>query len=250
MTTSSKRARLREGAKLGIPIAIGYIPIGIAFGVLATSSGMKLGIGVALSSILYAGASQFVGVGLMAAGASTLEIVMTTFILNFRHFIMSSSLSQRLPGTIGQRFLSVLAFGVTDESFAVASVQPYPVLDPWVLLGLNSIAYLAWNSGTLMGLLLGDALPPALSSSMEIALYAMFVGLLVPGLKKNLPMVIVTLTAIAASTLIFYLPLFSGLASGWRILIATLIAAGVGSKLLAESSLVGSGNRQEKGRKV
>lgn len=250
MKISSKRTRLKEGAKLGIPIAIGYIPIGIAFGVLAASSGLKLGIGVALSSILYAGASQFVGVGLMAAGASTLEIVMTTFILNFRHFIMSSSLSQRLPGTIGKRFLSVLAFGVTDESFAVASIQPHPVLDPWVLLGLNTIAYLAWNSGTLMGLLLGDALPPALSNSMGIALYAMFVGLLVPGLKKNLPMVIVTLTSIVASTLIFYLPLFSGLASGWRILIVTLIASWVGSKLLAESSRAESSNLHEKGRKV
>ncbi|SCZ78412.1 AzlC family ABC transporter permease [Acidaminobacter hydrogenoformans] len=246
MKTSSRRARILVGAKLGIPIAIGYIPIGIAFGVLASSLGLKIGIGVALSSILYAGASQFVGVGMMAAGASTLEIVMTTFILNFRHFIMSSSLSQRLPETIGKRFLSVLAFGVTDESFAVASVQPQRVLDPWSLLGLNTIAYLAWNSGTLMGLLLGDAIPPSLSASMGIALYAMFVGLLVPGLKNDLPMVTVTLTAIATSTLIFYLPLFSGLASGWRILIATLIAAAVGSKLLAKSAISDIGNRQNR----
>ncbi len=232
----NRRRTFLNGAKLGIPIAIGYIPIGIAFGVLASSTGIQTGIGVALSSILYAGASQFVGVGMMAAGASTLEIVATTLILNFRHFIMSSSLSQRLPATIGKRFLAVLAFGVTDESFAVASVQPQRVFDPWTLLGLNTIAYFAWNTGTLIGLLLGDAIPTALAASMGIALYAMFIGLLVPGLNGNLPMVTVTLISIAISSLIYYLPLFSGLASGWRILTATLLAAGAGSKLLEKKS--------------
>ncbi|MDK9712383.1 AzlC family ABC transporter permease [Acidaminobacter sp.] len=245
----NRRHSFLKGAKLGIPIAIGYIPIGIAFGVLASSTGIQTGIGVALSSILYAGASQFVGVGMMAAGASTLEIVATTLILNFRHFIMSSSLSQRLPATIGKRFLAVLAFGVTDESFAVASVQPQPIFEPWNLFGLNTIAYLAWNAGTLIGLLLGDAIPGALAASMGIALYAMFIGLLVPGLKGNLPMVTVALLAITISSLIYYLPLFSGLASGWRILAATLLAAGAGGKLLEKISLPENNSSREGGHK-
>lgn len=243
----NRRRTFLYGAKLGIPIAIGYIPIGIAFGVLASSTGIETGIGVALSSILYAGASQFVGVGMMAAGASTLEIVATTLILNFRHFIMSSSLSQRLPATIGKRFLAVLAFGITDESFAVASVQQQRVFEPWTLLGLNTIAYLAWNTGTLIGLLLGDAIPSALAASMGIALYAMFIGLLVPGLKGNLPMVTVALLSITISSLIYYLPIFSGLASGWRILIATLIAAGAGTKLLEKKRFFENDSSREGG---
>lgn len=227
----NQRRQFLEGAKLGIPIAIGYIPIGIAFGVLATTLGIHTGIGIALSAILYAGASQFVGVGMMAAGVSTFEIVITTLILNFRHFIMSSALSQRVQGSLSKPFLSILAFGITDESFAVASIQPKPHLAPWTLLGLNTIAYLAWNTGTLIGLFLGDAIPATLTASMGIALYAMFVGLLIPGLKGNRPMVIVTLTAILISTLLYYLPPFQGLASGWRILAATLIASAVGSSL-------------------
>ena len=158
---------------------------------------------------------------------------------------MSSSLSQRLPATIGKRFLAVLAFGVTDESFAVASVQPHRVFDPWTLLGLNTIAYLAWNTGTLIGILLGDAIPAALAASMGIALYAMFIGLLVPGLKGNLPMVTVALLSIAISSLIYYLPLFSGLASGWRILTATLLAASAGSKLLEKKSSIEYNSNRE-----
>lgn len=237
----TRRHQLMSGAKLGIPIAIGYIPIAIAFGVLTTSSGINLWVGVALSSVLYAGAAQFVGVGMMVAGASMLEIVMTTLILNFRHFIMSSALSQRMPAAISRRFLAVLSFGITDESFSVAAIQPQPILAPWTLIGLNTMAYLAWNTGTLIGLLLGDAVPQALSASMGIALYAMFVGLLIPGLRNSRPMVMVTLVSVLISSLIFYAPPFSNLASGWRILFATMSAAGVGSVLISTQDEVKEG---------
>lgn len=224
--------RLYAGVKLGIPIAIGYIPIGIAFGVLTTSTGISMRIGIALSSILYAGASQFVGVGMMAAGASVVEIVMTTLILNFRHFIMSSSLSQRMPDAISARFLALLAYGITDETFSVASIQPERILDPFIVLGLNLIAYLAWNFGTILGLVLGDAIPDAIAVSMGIALYAMFVGLLIPGLKNSRPMTRVVIISVVISTIFYYIPPFSSLSSGWRILIATIVASFAGAILL------------------
>jgi predicted branched-subunit amino acid permease len=172
---------------------------------------------------------------MMAAGASMAEIVLTTLILNFRHFIMTSSLSQRMPATVSNGFLAVLAFGVTDESFAVASIRPEPILDPLSMFGLNLTAYLAWNTGTILGLVMGDAIPEALAASMGIALYAMFVGLLIPGLKSSRPMVVVALIAIVTSTLIYYVPPFSNLSGGWRILIATIAASLAGARLLSSN---------------
>ncbi|MBC2581465.1 AzlC family ABC transporter permease [Clostridium sp. DJ247] len=148
-----------RGIKAGIPISIGYIPIAITFALISKSSGIPNLISICMSLFIYAGASQFIGVNLMAMGASTLEIVLTTFILNFRHFLMSSSLSQRIAENTSIKLLSVLAYGITDETFAVASLKEEEKINPWFILGLNIIAFASWNFGTCIGLLLGDILP-------------------------------------------------------------------------------------------
>ncbi|MCY6371330.1 AzlC family ABC transporter permease [Clostridium ganghwense] len=228
---NDRGAELIKGVKSGISIAIGYIPIAITFGLVAKSSGIPNMVSILMSLLIFAGASQFIGVNLMAHGATGLEIVMTTFILNFRHFLMSSSLTQKIYDKTTKKLLSVLAFGITDETFAVASLCSEERISPWFMLGLNFIAFISWNFGTWIGIFLGDAIPSSLKTSMNIALYAMFIGLLLPAIKESKPVFVVTFIAIFINCLLKWIPLFSFISMGWSIIISTVVAAAIGAVL-------------------
>lgn len=228
----SNKVAFRSGIRAGIPVAVGYIPIAIAFGLLAKSFDMPNVITLAMSLLIFAGASQFIGIQLIMAGAMYWEIVLTTFILNLRHFLMSASLSQRLEKT-SNRFLAAVAFGVTDETFSVASVRDEATRGHFVL-GLNSIAFLAWNVGTWIGVFLAFGLPMELQASMGIALYAMFIGLLVPSLTRKPVLVVVGVAVAAQSVLHWGVSPFIPLSSGLSIILSTFIAAGTGAFLYRE----------------
>ena len=221
--------KFTEGIKVGVPIAIGYIPIAITFGLISKSANIEYYITIAMSIFIFAGASQFMGVSLIAGGASALEIILTTFILNFRHFLMSSSLSQRIEDNTSKKFLSLISFGITDETFAVASMRKEDKINSWFLLGLNTIAYFSWVGGTIVGLFLGDAIPNSLKESMGIALYVMFIGLLVPSLKGSKSIEAVVLTAVIVNCTIKWIPALSFISLGWGIIISTIAAAAMGA---------------------
>ncbi len=219
------------GFRAGIPIAVGYVPIAIAFGLLAKASGIPDYVSVLMSMIVFAGASQFVGVKLITMGATAWEIVMTTFILNFRHFLMSSSLSQRIEQGVSKKLLSLLSFGITDETFAVASLCKEAKITPSYMLGLNLTAYTSWVAGTGAGVFLAGGLPQPLKASMGIALYSMFIGLLVPVCRDSNSVFAVALIAVGVHSLLRWVPALSGISTGWSIIIATIIAALAGAIL-------------------
>jgi 4-azaleucine resistance transporter AzlC len=218
-----------KGIQAGSVVALGYVPIAITFGLVAKASGLPDYAAIMMSLFVFAGASQFVGVNLLALGVTHWEIIMTTFILNLRHFLMTASLSQRLPAKTPRRWLALLAFGVTDETFTVASLRPEKQLSPKFVLGLNLVAFSAWNAGTWIGLFVAAELPSSLQSSMGIALYAMFIGLLVPSLKKSKPVLMISLIAIGISAALYWIPIFKSLSAGWIIIIATLLASAIGA---------------------
>jgi len=227
----------RSGIKAGIPVAVGYLPIAVTFGMLAETSGLSPWIAVAMSLFVYAGASQFVGVNMLAGGATPAAIVLTTFILNFRHFLMSSALTQKINPSLAGRIKALTAFGITDETFAVASMQeaaqPLPAS---YLLGLNGIAYLSWNAGTWAGLLLSSGLPELIKSSMGISLYVMFLALLVPGVRKSRPALRVAVLAALLQCLFAYVPFFAPLAGSWKVILSTVLAAGAGARFGKEEA--------------
>lgn len=229
-----KISAFHEGLKAGIPIAVGYLPIAIAFGLMSKAAGIPNYVGILMSLIVFAGASQFVGVNLLALGAASWEIVLTTFILNLRHFLMSASLSQSLKDGSKKTLLPLISFGVTDETFTVASLNSKNKLDVKYLLGLNLIGYSAWNVGTWCGLFLASGLPQSIKDSMGIALYAMFVGLLVPSAAKSKSVLVISLIAAAVNMLIKWLPITKSLSTGWAIIISTIVAAAIGSVLYPE----------------
>ena len=228
-----KNSSLLVGLKAGIPIAIGYIPIAIAFGLVAKSNNIPNHISIAMSLIVFAGASQFIAVNLLSLATGYPEIIMTTFIINLRHFLMTAALSQKLKKCLSKKYLLLLSFGVTDETFAMASLQEKKLAGDFIL-GLNLIAYLAWTGGTAIGVFLGAGLPTIIQSSMGIALYVMFIGLLVPNLKKSNSLLTVTFIAITISSTLYYLPFFKALSTGWMIIITTILASIIGAILFPE----------------
>jgi 4-azaleucine resistance transporter AzlC len=226
-----KSLLFKEGLKAGIPIAFGYLPIAVTFGLMTKAAGIPSYVGILMSLVLYAGASQFVGINLLVLGAASWEIVLTTFILNLRHFLMSASLSQSLKPESNKTLLPFVSFGITDETFTVASLNSKDKLDVYYLLGLNIIAFSAWNIGTWCGLFLASGLPQSLKDSMGIALYAMFIGLLIPSAAKSKPVLVIALMSASTHILIKWLPIFDSLSAGWSIIISTIIAAAVGAYL-------------------
>ncbi|NBG88710.1 AzlC family ABC transporter permease [Isachenkonia alkalipeptolytica] len=235
-----KRPLFLQGLQQGIPIALGYLPIAIAFGLLTASEGLPYLTGIMMSLTVFAGASQFVAVNLMSLGAAAGEIILTTFILNFRHFLMSASLSQRLEESTPKLFRSILSFGITDETFSLASVidlDENKKLSFSFLLGPMVISFTAWNAGTWVGLFMGNILPEMLQNSMGIALYVMFIGLLVPSMKGSLPIVVVALSAMLTHSAITFIPWVPGFSTGWNIILSTMVGAFLGTILFPKEDL-------------
>lgn len=234
MNKKEKLLYLKKGIKLAIPIAIGYIPIAITFGLITKSSGVSNKIGIIMSLMVFAGASQFIGVNLMALNSAPLEIILTTFIINFRHFLMSSSLSQRIDSGENKKLLYFISFGITDETFAVSSLLEEESLNPYMVLGLNFTAYLSWVFGTILGVLLGNIIPQIIQNSMGIALYSMFIGLIGPSIKKSKPILITAILSAGINLIIVFAPIFSFLSKGWSIIIATIVSSLVGAMCFKE----------------
>lgn len=230
----SNTQKFLNGVKAGMPVAIGYIPIAIAFGLLAKSFAVPNYISALMSLIIYAGASQFIGINLMMAGASFGEIVIATFLLNLRHFLMTGTLSQRLEENVSRPWRALLAFGVTDETFSVSALNKEETLSKHFIFGLNTIAFASWNAGTWIGLFVATGLPEVVKASMGIALYAMFIGLLIPHVKKSRPALVVALLAVIINSISYYLSTLIGFSSGWGIITATVASAAVGAHIYAK----------------
>lgn len=204
-----------HGLSDGLSIAIGYMPIALTFGLLAKNTGISLAHTVGMSLFVFAGASQFMALGLIGIGTGVVEIVFSTFIVNIRHLLMSMSLNEKtLPESRLKK--GIYAFGITDEVFAVASTRNGDVGSRY-LYGVALMAYLSWVLNSGIGYIVGSALPASVQGGMGIALYAMFIGLLVPTAKKSVKAL---LLAVLAGGLNFLFSKF--FPAGWAIVAATV----------------------------
>lgn len=209
------------GLKAGMSIAIGYFPIALTFGLLAKTAGLSIIEATAMSIFVYAGASQYISLSLIAAAVDPLLIVLNTFVVNIRHFLMTASLNERMHPA-KKWVKAIYAFWITDESFSVLATSKKGRISTSYALGVGLIAYASWVIFTAVGHVIGANLPNFLQAAMSIALYAMFIGLLVPSMKGNRK--VVMLAGIAAVIHCFFY--FTGLLStGWAILVATLASS-------------------------
>src|SRR5690625_280825 len=220
------------GVRTGIPITLGYIPVAITYGVLASQSGLTLLELTLMSMLVYAGASQFMGVNMIVASASMAEIVIATFILNFRHFIMSLSFMNSIREHVSLKGRVGVSLGLTDEAFAVAAMNQEKANNKkavYFYIGIFLSGYLAWVIGSLVGGLLGEVIPEQLSQSMGIALYALFISLLVPSVKKEVRFGLIAIVAMLINTIASQF-----MSSGWAIVVGTVLGGLSGVFLLKE----------------
>ncbi|BAQ10243.1 branched-chain amino acid permease [Bacillus sp. OxB-1] len=210
-----------NGLKAGLSIAIGYFPVALTFGLLAKTAGLSIIEATAMSMFVYAGAAQYISLGLIAKAVDPILIVLNTFVVNIRHFLMTASLNEKMQPA-PKWVKAIYAFGITDESFSVLATGKEGKISTSFAFGVNLIAYGSWVSFTVIGHIIGANLPLFLQAAMSIALYAMFVGLLVPSMKGNRK--VIMLAGIAAIIHSFFY--FTGLLStGWAILVATLVSS-------------------------
>src|SRR5690625_857559 len=224
----------QKGIQVGFPIMLGYIPIAITYGVLAIQSGMSIIDLTLMSALVFAGASQFMGANMIAASASAVEIIVATFVLNFRHFVMSLSFMNEVRDRISLKGRTGLALSLTDETFAVSSLHKEEMnKDKAVFFyaAINLSAYLSWVFGSFLGGMLGEVIPEQISQSMGIALYAMFIGLLIPSVKKEMRVGLIAIIAILVNTIASQF-----VSSGWAIVLGTVLGGFSGIYLLKEKA--------------
>lgn len=213
----SQVSLVRQGIIDAFPIAASYIPIAASFGVLGVQQDLSVLMCFAMSAFVFAGASQFVVLGLIASGADVVQIVIGTFFLNLRHLIMGISLKNQF-GILKNPKQSIFALLITDETYALTANKNGGNINYFFGVGLCS--YLAWLAGTLIGAVFSQYIPENVASNFTIVLYALFITLLVPSLKTSKFAVLASGISVIVSVV-----LYDVVGVGWSILVATLVAS-------------------------
>jgi Predicted branched-chain amino acid permease (azaleucine resistance) len=212
------------GCKKSLPIALGYFPVAFSFGVFVVSSGLPLGLATFISLTNLTSSGQFAGVSLMLSQASYMEVAITLLLINARYSLMSLSLSQKIDKTMSTVKRMIISFGITDETFSLASLQE-GTLSFQFMLGFILVPIVGWTLGALCGETLMNYLPVSLQNAMGIALYGMFVAIIVPASTNSRKILEVVLVSACVSVVFYYIPLFHVLSSGMKLIISTLSGA-------------------------
>jgi predicted branched-subunit amino acid permease len=210
----------------GIPIGLGYLSVSFGFGISAVGDGLRFLEALIISMTNLTSAGQVAGVAVIVAGGTVIEMILTQLVINLRYSLMGITLTQRLDPRCTTPHRMLMSFGLTDEIFAVAASKPYPVC-PKYFYGLMTAPYLGWTLGTLLGAWAGNVLPSDLRSAMGIMIYAMFVAIILPPMKKNTGVLFVVLLSAALSCCMHYLPVLNTVSTGFSIIICAVIAAAI-----------------------
>ena len=219
----------REGLRDGVPIGLGYLSVSFGLGIAAVAAGLSPLIALIISMTNETSAGQKAGLDLIAdclpLAEGILTMILSQFIINLRYSLMGISLSQRLDGSFTTPWRMLLSFHITDEIFAVAAAEDE--VDPKFFAGLSVIPYVGWTLGTLTGALVGNILPQRLMNALCIALYGMFVAIVVPPAKKEREIFITVVLAMILSCLFAWVPGLNQISPGLAIIASTILAATV-----------------------
>lgn len=202
---ASNRKMFRKGMTEGIPIAMGYLAVSFSLGIMAKRAGLSPFAAFLASFFNNASAGEYAAFSLIMVEASYVEVAIMTFIANARYLLMSIALSQKIKpeASIGHRFL--VAFDITDEIFALSVSQP-GYLNPNYTYGIITLALPAWAFGTMLGCLAGSILPARIVSALSVALYGMFLAIIIPPAKKDKVVLGLIVISFASSYLARILP--------------------------------------------
>jgi 4-azaleucine resistance transporter AzlC len=192
---------------------VGILPFGLIYGALASLAGLSLWQALGMSLLVYAGSAQFIAISLLSLGSGAVVILLTTLVVNLRHVLYSAAL-QPYVGHLGQTWRVPLAFGLTDETFAVVQrrylSRGMTEHGQWYHAGVALALYLSWISSSLMGALFGHSVPNLAGWGLDFAMLATFIGIVVPALR-NQPQIAAALVAAAVALLCHAWPYKLGL---------------------------------------
>ncbi|WP_339082824.1 AzlC family ABC transporter permease [Pseudomonas sp. TMP9] len=201
------------GCRDSIPMIVGIVPFGLIYGALASLAGLSIGQALGMSLLVYAGSAQFIAISLLTVGSGTLVILLTTLVVNLRHVLYSAAL-QPYVGGLAQRWRVPLAFGLTDETFAVVQrrylARGMVEHGQWYHAGVALALYVAWVSSSLVGALFGQSVPNLAGWGLDFAMLATFIGIVVPALRSQ-PQIAAALVAGAVALLCYAWPYKLGL---------------------------------------
>jgi 4-azaleucine resistance transporter AzlC len=217
-----RRKEMKAGFLASIPLIIGYLPVAFTFGLIAKQADIDVLNTLSFSALIYAGASQFMGLSMYLAGVSLVQIYIATFILNFRNFVMSLSFNHQFK-TLPFWHRVYLSITLTDENFAITTLGKKSDSNAYsstYLITLHTIAYCTWITGTFLGVIFSKLIPTIISESMGISLYALFIGLLTPAIRTNWRACVIVFTS-----MLLNLILSNILSQGWSLILSSIFAS-------------------------
>lgn len=219
-----KQNEFLQGIKDGFPICMGYFSVSMAFGLTAVLSGLPVWSAIMMSLSNLTSAGQFAGANILVENGTFIELIITTLIINIRYFLMSLSISQKVNPNLTIKERLAISFGITDEVFAV-SMQRKTSLSSIYMAGLIITPVIGWTAGTTVGAIASQFMPQILTSSMGIALYGMFIAIIIPPARENKNISYAIIFSVILSIAFEYLPLLSKISDGWSIIIITVLVS-------------------------
>lgn len=222
----TKKELWKQGFKDGIPICLGYFAVSFTFGLQCGIGGLSILEATLISFTNLTSAGQFGGLELIVAQSSYIEMAFTQLILNLRYILMSTSLSQKLEKNTSLLHRMIMSHGITDEIFGISMMRKGR-LSPYYSYGAMSAAIPGWTFGTFCGITIGNVLPIDILNALSIAIYGMFIAIIVPPAKNNKVILAIVIVSMLMSGLFSILPILNKISSGFKIIIVTLIIASV-----------------------
>lgn len=219
---------LLQGIKDGAAIGIGYLSVSFTFGLTAVAGGLTWWEALLISMTNLTSAGQFAGITIIAAAGTYMEMAVSQLVINLRYALMSISLSQKVDHNFNLPKKLILGFANTDEIFAMAMCRKEDVSSRY-FAGLIVLPYFGWTSGTLLGGICGNILPQNVSDALGLAIYGMFIAIIVPAMKGDRRILLMVLLAVILSCCLFYIPVFQTISSGFAIIICAVITSAVGA---------------------
>lgn len=227
---SNIKDEFSNGLRDGIPICLGYVSVAFTFGLMCTENGLPFWIAVLISLTNLTSAGQFAGTALIIARGGLLEIGITTFVINLRYMLMSLSISQKVDAKLSVPKRMAMSFGVTDEIFGV-SMQKKGNITFAYFMGLMMLPILGWSGGTLVGAVAVSLLPDMVRSALGIAIYGMFLAIIIPPARTERAIAWVIAIAGLISCVLYYVPLFNSISGGWMIIICAVVTSSIAAIL-------------------
>ena len=222
MEQQNDRISFLKGMRDGVPIALGYFAVAFTLGITAGKAGMNALQSSLMSAMMLASAGEFAAISMIGSGAGVMEMIVTTVVINMRYLLMSSALSQKVQPNRPFLHRIFMSYAVTDEIFGISMTVPGK-LNPFYQYGAASVAAPGWVLGTFLGTMVGMILPAPVMSAMSVAIYGMFLAVVIPPARKNKIIATVVVISMSVSLLFQSIPGLKNISSGFQIILLTVL---------------------------